>query len=145
MYYGEIKKIDIAKRIIDKAVKYGVELQNLHIDPCVMSLATMPDSMKDMETCFAGIHEYAPEVKVTAALSNISFAMPARKYINYNCMAYALRAGLDSVIMDPCDIDLMSAIYACEALLKIDPSGRKYNRLYRQGKLGVKKQDKTKV
>lgn len=133
------KKIDIAKRIIDKAVKYGVELSRLHIDPCVMALATMPTSMKDFERCIIGIHEYAPEVKVTGAISNISFDMPARKYVNSNCMAYAVAAGLDSAILDPCNVDMMSTIYACEALLMKDKGGRKYNRAYRQGKIGVKK------
>lgn len=133
------KKIDIAKRIIDKAVKYGVSLGNLHIDPCVMALATMPGSMKDFERCIIGIHEYAPEVKVTGAISNISFDMPARKYVNSNCMAYAIAAGLDSAIMDPCNVDMMSTIYACEALQMVDKGGRKYNQAYRQGKIGVKK------
>ena len=41
------KKVEIAKRIIDKADHYGVKLANLHIDPCVMALATMPSSMED--------------------------------------------------------------------------------------------------
>ena len=45
------KKIDIAKRIIDKADKYGIALNQLHIDPCVMAIATMPTSMKDFERC----------------------------------------------------------------------------------------------
>lgn len=40
--YESQKKIDIAKRIIDKADHYGVALKNLHIDPCVMALATLP-------------------------------------------------------------------------------------------------------
>ena len=133
------KKIDIAKRIIDKADKYGVALNQLHIDPCVMALATMPSAMKDFERCIVGIHEYAPTVKVTGAISNISFEMPARKYINANCMAYAIAAGLDSAIMDPCNVDMMSTIYACEALHMMDKGGRKYNRAYRQGKIGVKK------
>ena len=133
------KKIDIAKRIIDKAVKYGVDLSKLHIDPCVMALATMPAAMKDFERCIVGIHEYAPTVKVTGAISNISFDMPARKYINANCMAYAIAAGLDSAIMDPCNVDMMSTIYACEALQMMDKGGRKYNRAYRQGKIGGKK------
>lgn len=133
------KKIDIAKRIIDKAVKYDVKLENLHIDPCVMALATMPSSMADFEACIRGIHEYAPAVKVTGAISNISFDMPARKYINANCMAYAIAAGLDSAIMDPCNVDMMSTIYACEALRGKDRGGRKYNRAYRQGKIGIKK------
>ena len=34
------KKVEIAKRIIDKADKYGVALKQLHIDSCVMALAT---------------------------------------------------------------------------------------------------------
>ena len=86
-----------------------------------------------------GIHEYAPAVKVTGAISNISFEMPARKYVNANCLAYAIAAGLDSAIMDPCNIDMMSTMYACEALTMKDKGGRKYNRAYRQGKVGVKK------
>ena len=133
------KKIDIAKRIIDKADKYGVALAQLHIDPCVMAIATTPSSMKDFERCIIGIHDYAPDVKVTGAISNISFDMPARKYVNANCMAYAIAAGLDSAIIDPCNVDMMSTIYACEALTMKDKGGRKYNRAYRQGKLGVKK------
>lgn len=133
------KKIDIAKSIIDKADKYGVKPENLHIDPCVMALSTMAGAMEDFERCIRGIHEYAPQVKVTGAISNISFEMPARKYVNANCMAYAIQAGLDSAIIDPCNVDMMSTIYACEALRMLDRGGRKYNRAYRQGKIGGKK------
>ena len=133
------KKIDIAKRIIDKADRYGVALEKLHIDPCVMALATMPSAMRDFEQCIQGIHDYAPGVKVTGAISNISFEMPMRKYVNSNCMAYAIRAGLDSAIMDPCNVDMMSTVYACEALCMLDKGGRKYNRAYRAGKIGMKR------
>ena len=133
------KKVEIAKRIIDKAVKYGVALNQLHIDPCVMALATMPSAMENFAYCIENIHAYAPEVKVTGAISNISFDMPARKYVNMNCMAYAIAAGLDSAIMDPCSQDMMGTIYACEALRMKDKGGRKYNRAYRQGKFGQKK------
>ena len=137
--YNVEKKVEIAKRIIDKADHYGVALDHLHIDPCVMALSTLPNSMQDFEACIAGIHAYAPQVKVTGAISNISFEMPARKYVNANCMAYAIRAGLDSAIMDPCNMDMMGTIYACEALTLKDKGGRKYNRAYRKGLFGKKK------
>ncbi len=133
------KKVDIAKRIIDKADKYGVALKQLHIDPCVMALATMPSAMNDFIYCIENIHAYAPEVKVTGAISNISFDMPARKYVNMNCMSYAIAAGLDSAIMDPTSADMMGTVFACEALRMKDKGGRKYNRAYRQGKFGQKK------
>ena len=133
-----VKKVDIAKRIIDKAVKYGVALSQLHIDPCVMALATMPSAMEDFIYCIENIHKYASEVKVTGAISNISFDMPARKYVNMNCLAYAMSAGLDSAIMDPCSQDMMGTVYACEALKMKDKSGRKYNRAFRRGLFGKK-------
>ena len=132
------KKVEIAKRIIDKADKYGVVLNQLHIDPCVMALATTPSAMEDFTYCIEAIHAYAPTVKVTGAISNISFEMPARKYVNMNCMAYAIAAGLDSAILDPCSQDMMGTVYACEALRRKDKGGRKYNRAYRKGLFGKK-------
>ena len=133
------KKVDIAKRMIDKADHYGVKLSNFHIDPCVMALATCPTSMENFEECIRRIHEYAPEVKITGAISNVSFDMPARKYVNMGCMSMAVRAGLDSAIMDPCNRDMIGTIYAAEALSMKDKSGRKYNRAYRKGLFGNKK------
>ena len=129
----------IAKRIIEKADKYGVALNQLHIDPCVMALATKADAMDDFVYCIQKIHEFAPEVKVTGAISNISFEMPARKFVNNGCLAYALEAGLDSGILDPCNEDMLGTIYACEALRMTDKGGRKYNRAYRKGLFGQKK------
>ncbi len=128
------KKVDIAKSIIGKADRYGVALNQLHIDPCIMALATQPSAMEDFLYCIDAIHAYAPQVKVTGAISNISFQMPARKYVNRNCLAYAIAAGLDSAILDPTSADMLGTIYACEALKMKDKGGRKYNRAYRQGK-----------
>ena len=133
------KRIDIAKSIIDKADRYGVKLSNLHIDPCVMALATWPSALDDFLYCIRAIHEYAPEVKVTGAISNISFNMPARKYVNMGCMINAVQAGLDSAIMDPTSMDMMGVMYAAAALSGQDKGGRKYNRAYRQGLFGNKK------
>jgi Methionine synthase I, cobalamin-binding domain len=133
------KKVDIAKRMINKAHRFGVKLSNFHIDPCVMALSTCASSMVDFEECAKAIREYCPEVKITGAISNISFEMPARKYVNYAAMSYAIAAGLDSAICDPCDRDMMGTIYASEALRMLDNGGRKYNRAYRQGRFGIKK------
>lgn len=133
------KKLNIAISMIEKAKHYGVALKNFHIDPCVMALSTMATSMQDFAWCIKAIHEYAPEVKITGAISNVSFEMPARKYVNMGCMAYAIEAGLDSAIMDPCNGDMMGMIYASEALSMKDKGGRKYNRAFRQGKFGNKK------
>jgi len=132
------RKVDIAKRIIDKAAKYGVEISNLHIDPAVMALATFPQAMLDFEECITRIKEYAPQAKITGAISNISFEMPYRRAVNAAAMALAIRAGLDSAILDPLNSEMMAAVYAAEALSGRDKAGRKYNRAYRQHKFGNK-------
>lgn len=127
------KKVDIAKRIIEKADKFGVALPNLHIDPCVMSLSTVPTAINDFIYCIRKIHEFAPDVKVTGAISNISFGMPARKYVNMLCLTEALDAGLDSGILDPASPTMMGTIYAHAAMTGEDKGGRKYNRAFRKG------------
>ncbi|MBR2047651.1 MAG: dihydropteroate synthase [Oscillospiraceae bacterium] len=132
------KKVEIAAQIIAKADRYGVDRKKLHIDPCVMALATMPSAMEDFLYCIREIHAFAPEVKVTGAISNISFEMPARKFVNRSALGYAIGAGLDSAIMDPTSEDMMGTVYACEALKIKDKGGRKYNRAYRKGLFGKK-------
>ena len=92
--------------------------------------------MGDFAYCIENIHAYAPEVKVTGAISNISFEMPARKFVNMNCLSMALSAGLDSAILDPTSEAMMGTIYAWEALTGKDKGGRKYNRAYRKGLFG---------
>lgn len=133
------KRVEIAKRIIAKADEYGVARKNLHIDPCVMSLAVAPTSQSDFISCVNAIHEYAPDVKVTGAISNVSYGMPARKFVNMSFMTAAVEAGLDSGIMDPTSENMMGIMYAAAALCGEDKGGRKYNRAFRKGLFGAKK------
>jgi len=97
-----------------------------------MSLSTVPNCVEDLCTCIRAIKEYAPEVKVTAAISNVSYGMPARKYVNMACMAKALDAGLDSCIIDPASPSMMGILYAHAAVSGEDKGGRKYNRAFRK-------------
>lgn len=132
------KRIQIAKDLIFKADSAGIALKNLHIDPCVMSLAVAPTSMNDFISCIGAIHDFAPEVKVTGAISNISYGMPVRKYVNMAFMSAAVTAGLDSAIMDPTNERMIGIMYAADALCGADKGGRKYNRAYRKGLFGKK-------
>lgn len=132
------KRVEIAKGIIEKADAAGIALKNLHIDPCVMSLAVAPTSMTDFVSCIGAIHDFAPEVKVTGAISNISYGMPARKYVNMSFMSAAVMAGLDSAIMDPTSDKMMGILFAADAVCGNDKGGRKYNRAYRKGLFGKK-------
>jgi len=110
-------RVDITKELVDKAEKYDIAPDRIHIDPLVIALSTDNDSlMKFMETTRT-IKKLYPTIKVTSGLSNISFGMPLRRVVNQNFLTLAMFAGMDSAIMDPCNREMMATLLATEALL----------------------------
>jgi cobalamin-dependent methionine synthase I len=78
-------------------------------------------------------HAAYPEVQFTAGLSNISFGLPARSFVNRAFLTLALGAGLDSAILDPLDRELRTALLAAELVLGRDDYCLNYTRAYRAG------------
>ena len=78
-------------------------------------------------------HAACPEVQFTAGLSNISFGLPARSFINRAFLTLALGAGLDSTTLDPLDRELRAALLAAELVLGRDDYCLNYARAYRAG------------
>jgi 5-methyltetrahydrofolate--homocysteine methyltransferase len=59
--------------------------------------------------------------------------------VNQAFVVLAMNAGMDSVILDPLNRDLMGMIYATEALLGNDEYCIEYINAYREGIFGTKK------
>lgn len=132
-------KVDIACKLIEEAGKYGITPERMHIDPLVLSLSTVSSALLEFTEAMREIKKSYPTVKVTAALSNISYGMPYRKLINQNFLTLAMASGLDSVIVDPSNRDIYGTILAVEALLNRDRLCRKYFKAFRAGRIGVQK------
>lgn len=130
-------KLDITKRMVDKAARYGISQDRIHIDPCVMALSTDNHSLLNFVEEIRAIKTLFPTIHVTGAISNISFGLPIRPLINRNALAFAIQAGMDSAVMDPMNRDMMGTIFATEALLGLDKHCRKYSKAYRAGKIGT--------
>jgi len=129
-------KLDITKTMVEKAAKYDIAPERIHIDPCVMALSTDNQSLLNFVEEIKAIKALYPTIHVTGAISNISFGLPIRSLINKNALAYAIQAGMDSAVMDPNNRDMMGTIFATEALLGRDKHCRKYSKAYRAGKIG---------
>lgn len=129
-------KVQNAFTLIEKAAEYGVTPDRIHIDPLVLALSAVGDSALQFLEAIRRIKEKYPTVHVTAALSNVSYGMPVRKLINVNFLTLCMAAGLDSVIADPLNRDVIGTIYATDALLNKDRHCRKYNTAYRKGIIG---------
>lgn len=130
-------KVDITKIMVEKAAKYGVTPDRIHIDPCVMALSTENNSLLNFAQEIREIKELYPTIHVTGAISNISFGLPVRSLLNKTCMAFAIQAGVDSAVMDPLNRDMMGTIYATYALLGQDKHCRKYSKAFRAGQIGT--------
>jgi 5-methyltetrahydrofolate--homocysteine methyltransferase len=133
------KRLEIFASIMEKAKEYNIDPSRLHIDPLIEMLCTSEDGINMIVDVMANIKSQYPAVHVTAAASNISFNLPARKMINQAFVVLAMNAGMDSVILDPLNKDMMGLIYATEALLGNDEYCIGYINAYREGVFGVKK------
>lgn len=137
-------RVEIAKKIVEKAAKYDISPEKIHIDPLVMALSADNNSFLNFVETLKQVKAMYPTIKVTSGLSNISFSMPLRKEINRHFFALAIFAGMDSAIMDPLNRDMMTTLLATEALLGRDRYCRNFSNAYRKGKIGPKLEDRKK-
>ena len=73
---------------------------------------------------------------MTGGASNISFNLPARKFVNQAFLILAMGAGMDSAIINPLHKHMMGLIYATESLKGNDEYCIEYITGYREGLFG---------
>ena len=133
---GVQDRVATASRLVDRLTTEGFALDDIYVDPCVMPVATSPQS-QDLLAAVSQIRTMYPGVHVSAGVSNISFGLPVRKLVNETYLLLMMAHGLDAAIVDPCDAQLMMNVAAAEALLGRDGHCKSYLRAYREGKLGA--------
>ncbi len=126
------RRVEVFERILKEAAAYGVEPERLFFDPLVVALSTDPGALRTFLHCCRSIRERSPEAHITSGLSNISFGLPARKYINQAFMVLAKGAGMDSAIADPTNEDMRGLIAAADTLLGGEASAMDYIAAYRK-------------
>ncbi|MBN2535459.1 MAG: dihydropteroate synthase [Spirochaetales bacterium] len=127
------ERIEAVHKVMDAARNAGVPDRHIYVDPLVMTISTnIQNGILFFDTLRA-IHAAYPEVHLTAGLSNISFGLPARSYINRAFLTLAVKEGLDCAILDPLDQELKAALLSAELLLGRDLHCLHYTRAYRAG------------
>lgn len=127
------ERMKIADKMVNGLLQKDVKLENIFIDPLVQPLSVNKefgmqflDTIEQITTQFPGIH-------TACGLSNISYGLPARKFINRAFMTIAIAKGLDGAIMNPMDKGMIAAITLGEALAGKDDFCMKYLKAYRAG------------
>ena len=109
------ERVAIARRIRDAALAAGIPKEDIYIDCLTLTASAQQDDV--METVKA-LRRCKEELGVRTILgvSNISFGLPCRAYLNTIFLTLALDAGLDLAIMDPASPEMMAAISAYAVL-----------------------------
>ncbi|MBN1991190.1 MAG: dihydropteroate synthase [Anaerolineae bacterium] len=126
-------RVAIVHKIMAATRAAGIPDEHLYVDPLVMTLSTNIQSGLIFFDAIRAVHTAYPDVHFTAGLSNISFGLPARSFINRAFLTLALAAGLDSAILDPLDRELKAALLAAALVLGRDRHCLNYTRAYRAG------------
>jgi 5-methyltetrahydrofolate--homocysteine methyltransferase len=127
------RRLEVARRLITETRARGVPDGRVYLDPLAMTLATRTDGAQLTLDTIRALRREFPDAHVTLGLSNISFGLPARSYINRAFLTLALAAGLDVAILDPLDREMMAALMAAELVLGQDHHCLNYTRAYRAG------------
>jgi 5-methyltetrahydrofolate--homocysteine methyltransferase len=128
----ESGRLAVCEILINGLRENGIPLHQLYIDPIVMPISTGDSQgLTTLET-LKKIKESFPEVKTVLGLSNISFGLPGRTFINQAMLSIAMYLGLDAVIINPLDQNLDRVIKATEAIMARDRRCRRYLKAYRK-------------
>lgn len=127
-------RLKIADRLINGLVKNNVSLDNIYVDPLVQPVGTKSsfgaeflNAVEAIMTQFKGVH-------TMCGLSNISYGLPNRKFINQTFATMAIAKGLDGLIINPLDKNMMANLIVASTLAGRDDYCMKYLTAYRAGK-----------
>ncbi len=125
-------RLEIARKIIDRAERIGIAREDIVIDPLATAIGA--DDRAGLVTLEA-IRLIASSFGVctTYGGSNVSFGLPERSLLNRAFLAMAAASGLTSVIGDPLDVETRKVIAACNLLLGRDEFAMRFIQHCRNG------------
>lgn len=112
------KRIENAGKIFAKAMEYGLGPEQIFLDPIIMPLKFMQDQAKVIMAAASQFKMFSdPPPHIVAGLTNISNGAIHKKLINRIFVSMMIANGLDAVICDVKDDDLINAILTAELIM----------------------------
>jgi cobalamin-dependent methionine synthase I len=128
-------RVRIAQDLVALLLAHNVKIENIYIDPLVQPVATDQSFGREFLDAIEKIMHLFPGIHTICGLSNISFGLPLRKFLNQTFMSMAITKGLDAAILDPLDKRMMVNILTAEALAGKDRFCMNYIKAYQEGRL----------
>jgi 5-methyltetrahydrofolate--homocysteine methyltransferase len=98
--HDPVKRLSIAQKIVERAVKTGIKAEDVVIDPLAMAVSADPQACIVTLETIRLVHQKLGH-NITQGASNISFGLPDRESLNAAFMAIAIYNGLTCPIANP--------------------------------------------
>jgi 5-methyltetrahydrofolate--homocysteine methyltransferase len=127
---GDIPRISskhqaLIKKIFSKAKTFGFTKDDFIVDCLVMAVAAddqaAQETLKTLRWCTEVFH-----CRTILGLSNVSFGMPGRPWLNAAFLAMAQLSGLTMAIANPASVELMNIKKAADALMAREKGSLNY-------------------
>lgn len=118
-------RLEIAERIVEEALKYGIKKSDIYIDCLSLTVSSNPEQAKETLAAIRLVKEKL-KVKTALGVSNISFGLPNRGLLNDTFLIMAMEAGLDLAIINTNSKDTMDLIAAYNLLVNKDPGAQEF-------------------
>lgn len=119
------QRLEIAKRIVDRALSLGICKEDVLIDCLVLTAAASPATSMETIKAISLVKEELGCATVLG-LSNVSHGLPQRSWLNASFLALAVGAGLDAAIANPLDNRVHEVITSTALLTGRDPGAKNY-------------------
>lgn len=119
------EKQRIIETVYEKAMEIGMSHEDIVVDGLVATIGANPEAARE---CYETI-SYCKEVRklpTICGLSNISFGLPERSFVNTAFLTMAIQNGLTMAIANPSQELLMNAAFASDMLLNKPGSDIRY-------------------
>jgi 5-methyltetrahydrofolate--homocysteine methyltransferase len=131
----EDERLNIAEKLINSLLRNNLQIENIFVDPLVQPVSTNKKFGAEFLNAIESITKRFKGINTVCGLSNISYGLPVRKFLNQTFMIMAIAKGLSAAIVDPLDNRMMANIIAAETLAGRDEFCASYLEAYRENRI----------
>ncbi|MCQ2459977.1 MAG: homocysteine S-methyltransferase family protein [Ruminococcus sp.] len=121
----------IAKKILERAVEYGIPKEDVYIDCLTLTASAEQDGVMETLNALSRVKNELG-LRTVLGVSNISFGLPNRELITRTFLTMALHSGLDLPIINPNVDGIIGAVRAYRLLAGIDRNSAEFISVYAQ-------------
>ncbi len=126
-------RLKIADKLVNGLLQNNVKIENIFVDPLVQPMSVNDNFGMEFINAVEQIMQRFEGIHTACGLSNISYGLPVRPFLNQMFMVMAITKGLDGAIVNPLDKKMMANITAAETLAGKDSYCMNYLQAFRAG------------